>query len=393
MKIAAFKSTLGLVTYLIGALAAAQVQGESIKMAVRSDARPFIWKNAASGMYLGFFWDICTKAVQRAGHQIELVEINSEQRGTILRSGTPEIDLLCDPTTITLQRMQNFSAKGQAPDLDFSQIVFVANSSFVRPERGHNRLENEAALPHSAPESPTCADIFSWVEFKRNPDGAKQLHEWARTAPALPKTATATDESKQAKGFWDWLQQNVSFTLPEAVEDEAANQKRYQIWGYVEGTTIGDDLEMRQSVLSQNDTTVCTRGFKSHREAASELCNGALSRYYGDVDIVRAALAEFSARNEKDCLADLSTLLTGAYEPYAFVVSSRNVSTLPEDLRLALYGMFADGTIDRIFAGHFQETQISEYLRTLFRINSIRTGLTPDTAGETRTTSGAQPTP
>ncbi|MEM9630758.1 MAG: transporter substrate-binding domain-containing protein [Pseudomonadota bacterium] len=393
MKTVPFKSALGLATLLIGSVTAALAQTETIKMAVRSDARPFIWKNDASGMYLGFFWDICTNAVQRAGYQFELVEINSEQRGTILQSGTPEIDLLCDPTTITLQRMKNFSTRGQAPDLDFSQIVFVANSSFVRPEPGHNRLENEAKLPSTAPESPTCEDIFSWVEFKRNPDGAKQMHKWARAEPAPAKASKDTAESKPAEGFWSWLQQNVSFTLPVAVEDETAKQRSYQIWGYVEGTTIGDDLEMRRNVLSQNDTTVCTKGFKSHKEAASELCNGALSRYYGDVDIVRAALADFRVRNERDCPADLSTLLTGAYEPYAFVVSSRNVDTLPEDLRLSLYGMFADGTIDRIFAGHFQETQISEYLRTLFRINSIRAGTPTDTVDGTSSTSRDETSP
>ena len=65
---------------------------------------------------------------------------------------------------------------------------------------------------------------------------------------------------------------------------------------------------------------------------------------------------------------------TGRYEPYAFVISSRTHPGLPEKVDLALYSMFQDGTIERLFAGHFPDTKMSDFLNTLFRINSIPAG-------------------
>ena len=64
----------------------------------------------------------------------------------------------------------------------------------------------------------------------------------------------------------------------------------------------------------------------------------------------------------------------GRYEPYAFVISSRTHPGLPEKIDLALYSMFQDGTIERLFAGHFPDTKMSDFLNTLFRINSIPAG-------------------
>ncbi|TCR87908.1 hypothetical protein [Rhizobium sp. BK376] len=78
------------------------------------------------------------------------------------------------------------------------------------------------------------------------------------------------------------------------------------------------------------------------------------------------------------CPADLSSTGNGDYEPYAVVLSSKHIPAFPERFTLALYGMFEDGTIERLFKGHFpDETQKSQYLTILFAINSIPAGVPP----------------
>lgn len=119
---------------------------------------------------------------------------------------------------------------------------------------------------------------------------------------------------------------------------------------------------------------ICPREIDSHSEAADEFCNGRLARYFGDVDIIKAALADYGERTGTRCAADTTPTTEGTYEPYALVVSSRRFPDFPERITLALYGMFEDGTVERLFSGHFPGTQKSQHLATLFRINSIPAG-------------------
>lgn len=88
-----------------------------IRIGVREDARPFIWRDQDTKGYLGFFWDICTEAVQRAGYHFSEEGVDAKKRAAFLKTGDGDYDLLCDPTTITLKRMQNFAYNGQAPIL------------------------------------------------------------------------------------------------------------------------------------------------------------------------------------------------------------------------------------------------------------------------------------
>jgi hypothetical protein len=43
-------------------------QDNGIIIAVRDDARPFVWRNEHTRAYTGFFYDICSLAVQKAGY-------------------------------------------------------------------------------------------------------------------------------------------------------------------------------------------------------------------------------------------------------------------------------------------------------------------------------------
>lgn len=391
-----------------------------VKMAVRTDTRPFIWKNTASDEFLGFYWDICTEAIYRAGYQLETVEIGSAERKSILGTGRMttkgngqapariasltgkppanrpsqtelmEIDFLCDPTTITLQRMRSFPVEDGTPVLHFSQIVFVANSSFVKSKAGKDITKNEGKLPEDGPE-PTCACILPWIDHlgaaargEPSPPHSCPNAWWPEKEPAKAENVEdgevsgeeGTPQNQQAS-FWDRFKIEFQFVpaTPEQVKTEIP--KDYEIWGYVEGSTIGDALNALLSKPPKNQIgakIVCSRSYTSHTAAARAFCSGELSRYYGDLDIVQASLADQRNQTRTECAMDPAPAGAGRYEPYAFVISSRSHPGLPEKIDLALYSMFQDGTIERLFAGHFPDTKMSDFLNTLFRINSIPAG-------------------
>lgn len=411
-------------------LAIADAHVAPIKMAVRTDTRPFIWMNNASGEFLGFYWDICTEAIYRAGYQLETVEIGSVERTSILGTGrtgeasvqqqpakvafltgeppannaprpeTTEIDFLCDPTTITLQRMRSFPVEDGTPVLHFSQIVFVANSSFVKSKPGKDITKNEGKLPEDGPE-PTCDCILPWIDHlgaaargEPLPSHSCQDAWWPEKEPIQVEDADNSEisgeagvaENRQAS-FWDRFKIEFQFVpaTPQQVKTEIP--KDYEVWGYVDGSTIGDALNALLSKPPQNRIgakIVCSRSYTSHTAAARAFCNGELSRYYGDLDIVQASLADQRNQTRTECAMDPAPAGAGRYEPYAFVISSRTHPGLPEKIDLALYSMFQDGTIERLFAGHFPDTKMSDFLNTLFRINSIPAGtiLVEETAEE-----------
>ncbi|CTQ60556.1 transporter substrate-binding domain-containing protein [Roseibium album] len=415
--------SLGLI--LVQALVAASTgsaeeNDKPVKMAVRTDTRPFIWMNKDSGEYLGFYWDICTEAIHRAGYQLETVEIGTAERKSILEtgridvggdklvppgtatasttfpetekvsSGGTEIDFLCDPTTITLLRMKSFPIENGTPVLHFSQIVFVANSSFVKSKPGKDLTKNEARLPEDGTK-PTCDCILPWIDHvsavgrgEPAPEHTCENAWWPEAAPDQANSAAEGGEAgngnpsgQSQASFWDRFKIDFQFVpaTPQQVKTEAP--KDYEVWGYVEGSTIGDALNARLNTPPKNQIgakIICSRNYASHTEAARAFCNGELSRYYGDLDIVQASLADQRNQTRRDCAMDPAPSATGRYEPYAFVISSRTHPGLPEKVDLALYSMFQDGTIERLFAGHFPDTKMSDFLNTLFRINSIPAG-------------------
>ena len=401
-------------------IAAADEHAAPIKMAVRTDTRPFIWMNNASGEFLGFYWDICTEAIYRAGYQLETVEIGSAERKSILSTGqisveggqqaparvaslageapansapqpeVTEIDFLCDPTTITLQRMRSFPVEDGTPVLHFSQIVFVANSSFVKSKQGKDITKNEGKLPEDGPD-PTCDCILPWIDHLSAASRGKPAPAHTCQEPWWPeKEAVQAGVSEEGEdsgdegapgnrqaGFWDRFRIEFQFVpnTPQQVKTEIP--KDYEIWGYVEGSTIGDALNALLSKPPKNQIgakIVSSRSYTSHTAAARAFCNGELSRYYGDLDIVQASLADQRNQTRTECAMDPAPSGAGRYEPYAFVISSRTHPGLPEKIDLALYSMFQDGTIERLFACHFPDTKMSDFLNTLFRINSIPAG-------------------
>lgn len=318
-----------------------------IVVAVRDDAAPFISHDKEKGGYAtGFLWDVCTEAVSRAGYTFEVEVISADERRRFIRVGKPtRYDLLCDPTTINLSRLKAFTAKGAAQHLSFSPIVFVANGSYAIADfREDSAIKGRGKLDEDlTPLSDPCPDVISRSMVK---DLDRQTDQ---TAGALP-------------GF-------------RFIPDDDSKEKTFEIWGYVEGSTIGEILvqEKAKAPLQGDNRVICPRELPSHTAAAREFCERRLQRYYGDVDIVRAEIAAYVLRTKNKCEHKIGRP-NGTYEPYAFVMSSINQPDFPELFTLALYSMFNDGTMEGLFAAHFPDKDKSPHLATLFRINRIPSG-------------------
>ena len=320
----------------------------TVTIGARVDGRPFIWQDGMTKEYLGFFWDICTEAVTRSGYKFEAHQIDAAARKEFLESGEGIFDLLCDPTTITLGRMKGFIDlidRDVGNRLRFSPVVFVANGSYIKTTR-HPSLA--VGFGNFGEQIGDCAIAITADKKPDQPKIRKEGSFFQKMADRIP------------------IQM-----LPDKIPETADN--KYEIWGYVEGTTSKGIVD-RAIKRSGRQFTICPKPLAAHAQAAKEFCAGRLARYYGDVEIVRAAIEEVSSTSGTKCEADFKPTQSGSYEPYAFVVSARRFQTLPEQFDHALYGMFSDGTIDRLFVGHFPEKEKTQFLNTLFLINGLPPG-------------------
>nr|WP_250814019.1 transporter substrate-binding domain-containing protein [Neorhizobium tomejilense] len=317
---------------------------------MRDDARPFVWKDVYTYEYRGFFWDICSLAVQKAGYFPVARPIDAAQRKSYLDTGIGDYDLLCDPTTITVNRMKTFVEHG--PDLTFSPIVFVANGTYVGPSSAGQEGMGSGKI-------------------------SKVLKEMPASCDALLKAAESASGNKDQKDETFSDERWIRF-LPKPMKKVEADKKEdFQFWGYLEGSTIAAILNKSEVLKTLNDNNaflICPKPFPSHADAAEAFCAGDLARYYGDAEIIKAAILAFNEKTGGSCGFVSARLAT--YEPYAFVISSRKVREFPQRFTFALYSMFADQTVERLFAAHFPEEK-SEFLTTLYRINRIPKGVPP----------------
>ncbi len=339
--------------------------GPLIEIAIREDAAPFAWveqKGDEPASYHGFLWKVCLNAVDRAHYRYNVTKINAEQRKQLLTDGhfqvegisdRKQVNLLCDPTTITLARLRNFDdPQSGANDLEFSPIVFIANGSYVRKFGAPPLVERKPGM---------SVDKFCSEQLSKRPPFVPGQFEM----PVPPHNKATWSTREDGKRRW-WLPR--LWPRPQPRPD---NPTPYEIWGYVEGTTIGDEVD--GAIGRVNDRVICPEILKSHQEAAWKFCAGGLHRYFGDIELIKAALATQRKMSGNSCAADLSQSGQGTYEPYAFVLSSAHGrGEFPERFSKELYSMFEDGTIDRIFLRHF--VRKSEYLDILFRINSVPQG-------------------
>ncbi len=307
---------------------AAQPTKPVIRMGVRVDARPFAWHDPANDSYLGFLVDLCTDAVARANYPFEQVPITAADRIEVLAGKRRDIDLLCDPTTINLARMDAFAALDPPEYLAFSPIVFVANGAYVV-----NQADSSGTLTPADPS--TCL------------------------GPAATAPAALMDGGSGA----------AAASTPETT---------YLGAGFVLGTTIAAELvdAVRTGQLQPAaGESVCPVAQPSHVEGIAAFCEGRLRYYFGDLDIVHATVGAWREATGRPCtFAPAPRAIS--YEPYALVVSARTPGFRPEFVK-ALYEVFSTGTAEDRFAGHFEGLGMSPFLRTLFRVNRVPAGQAP----------------
>ncbi|MGV8989221.1 MAG: transporter substrate-binding domain-containing protein [Cypionkella sp.] len=278
--------------WLSGSIVAAQ--GAGLVVAFRQDAAPFSSGSAPDGPFTGLFVSFCEEAVKRAGYSIaKRVAITAAGRFGEAVAG---FDLICDPTTVTQSR---------ARLMDFTPILFIANSSFLaRPE----------------------VHVLTEAEIGGLPDCA-QIH--------------ATDPARQLVGVG-----MVGDTTANATYQLARDQGR---------------------LTDTADYALCPVSFRDHHAGVLAICNGPLSYYFGDIDILRAEVARKAGCDLRPT-ADFR-----AYEPYALQLPSHDTEFRRKFIA-ALYGLFADGTALKMYQAAFGAAPMSGPLDMLFRINNIPLG-------------------
>lgn len=319
---------------LSGGVAGAQdvsTDGSLVRMGVRVDAKPFAWQDPASGSFLGFLVDLCTDAATRAGYPFEQVPITAVERIEVLKGARPDIDVLCDPTTITLGRMRAFAALEPPGSVAFSPIVFVANGTYM------TRTDRKGAS--ETPEDPVAC-----------------------LAPPASSVADA------------------SAATPAAGAAVEAAPLKYLRAGYVVGTTIGpviaSAIRAKGLLLAPNER-VCPVEMPDHVTGVAAFCGGDLDYYFGDADIIEAYVAD--ARSQGLPCEVEARPRPISYEPYALVIGGRKPE-FRDAFVTALYEVFHHGTADDRFEGHFEGRRMAPFLETLFRINRIPAGVAPVTA-------------
>ncbi|WP_378942752.1 substrate-binding periplasmic protein [Paracoccus sp. R86501] len=133
---------------------------------VRVDAGPFARHDPYTEKFRGYLVDLCREAVTRAGFTFIERPVTARQRMQILEGridvsaqdqkdealGPWTLDLLCDPTTLSLKRLDTFAVRGDEV-LAFSPVVFVANGSFVTLKERKARGPDNRSLAGDCPPS------------------------------------------------------------------------------------------------------------------------------------------------------------------------------------------------------------------------------------------------
>ena len=342
-----------------------------IVLGMRTDAMPFSWREWVPGQdagsrvkptYRGFLVDICVNAVRDAGYVFRQVPVNASDRKSILAGDTisydgsdVSVDVLCDPTTITIERLESLA------DHDFTPIVFVASSSLVtrRLDPGvavanTDEQRKEEASKASIRSNKTAVSDASVESSNKVPSpsgelGRADLHEHA-----------ATEDCRLKVGF-------VGGTTAEETYLTAVRAGRVKL----------DSPELNPGNLderSEGAEEYCPYEAPSHKKGVDKLCDGEIQSYIGDNDIVEAYRALYNKNKELDA-PECKLLYRGEprYEPYALLVRKDDDQFRRRFIR-AVYGLFEDSSVEHFFEARFPDKSLSGMLETLFRITAIPSG-------------------
>ena len=302
-------------------------------MGVRTDARRFIAWSDQSEDVLGFFWDICTEAVDRAGNTIATkVQVDATLRADFLIRA-----LVITTCSVTLLRSR-WSGCGASPTRQkrpsWSSRLSYSWEWLVRATRAGS------AGPGGSGQSERRRDPR---DVRRSDRGAQSM-----APPAVDR-------------------RGIALRLPR---NAGRDYTDFEIWGYVTGSTIGETVKTSarasEATLICIDEQLCMR--MRRRSSAPASCPDIRGRTHCD-----RRSRSTSSRQITHVLWTTHRRPRGRTSPTRSLSPCRRAWSFPERFALALFGMFSDGTVGRLFSGHFG-TRKSQYLGTLFQINSIPPG-------------------
>ncbi len=312
---------------------------DPLRLGVRVDSAPFAYKTPDNG-YAGFVFELCTFALEAAGLAYAPQDANVSGRLDRLvgnASGPREYDILCDPTSITINR---------ARDYVLSAPIFVSGGSFLRSGKADQIMLNEA-------------------------------RETLETRPAVAPDGTRFETTSK----------DAMVTTPQANVPDCAGLPEGAIvgarLGYVENTTGRNVIDRAWSSGAppfslSHFQTICATPVDSHADAVEALCRGEISYHFGDRDIIDYYRREIhqTATNCDATTDDRSFTV----EPYAIVISpeldpeiARRVTA--GVLRALGSGVRSESNPDQIvalpnylFAKYFPGRRMSDALRQLYTI-------------------------
>jgi len=279
---------------------------KTIKVGVRSDARPFSYSSSSKSKerhlrgYSGYMIEICRRVLDDVAASgilgdvaIEAIEVSADNRFDDLQEG--RVDLLCGPDSITLSRLSEYSV---------SHPVYLSGTTYI-------------SLPtHLMPRFKRCEGIIGVL------DGT------TAESPGLERIAETNELLRFDKALDAYLQQLTIPVSPTSLLNEVEQISDNIRW-LLSDRALNERANGRSKVTpSSVITTECPQGYDtgpvvvydSHQKGLADFCSGKILFYVGDVDIItRNASCDFIPRRE-----------TLASETYGFFFRKFNYGLPPD---------------------------------------------------------------
>ncbi|MBR9837867.1 MAG: amino acid ABC transporter substrate-binding protein [Rhodobacteraceae bacterium] len=335
---------------LPGAHALAQAD---LIVGVRSDAPPFAYLgprrtegrmtvDAPSGqgdmVFTGYMVNVCTGALEelrkRETFTVEYLAVDAPDRFEELRAG--RIDILCDPATITRERLAG-------------ENVYVSPPVYLSGV-GRAQVSERQWVAHW----PCIGPVVGVVN--------------GTTAPRAVKLMA--DEFGFGETFSDVVQRHPDVDRVVLSESEANDLTRCA----AVAEKFGRDPETLapytnpDPALTDPSAAVAVRSYPNHRALARALCSGEIYYSVGDLEIVSRAIAAIRETEFRDCTARVDPQVFSE-ERYGIFVHVSDEMDRSDRLALAFLRQLSieihkgyDSILVRSFADNFDRARISQSL-------------------------------
>lgn len=329
------------IALLIASCVSAWAQ-DRLRVGYRKEAAPFVYQE--DGERVGFLYDLCKHILDKTGLPYEWTLVEADSRLPALGAGKDglQIDLLCDPLTVTLKRSETIL---------FSPVLFVSGGSYLEVEFREGSASQMAY--------------------------ARGRSAWEELGEAVSHDGTTVPFSEQpAKGT-----KQVSVKSCSVLQKGQIGSIRI---GIIKDST-GPEI-IASALLSENPSavnpspweTVCYEEFNSHSDGLANLCKGSkedeypLSYYFGDRDIILTYL-ERQLESQGGCPDVVASDRFYSIEPYALGVSERVSREQYILLQNALFEAFSETYEESgtslpffLFQKYFRSSRPSSSLSAVF---------------------------